>query len=459
MKEATPLDVALHNLRLELDPDSGYIRWAPDNPKHPRNWPLARKVYDIGIIILLECYTTAISTSGSAAARWSQERLDISITLAQFMFVSTYLLGQALGNVVFPPYSECFGRKKLYVASTVAYSGLCAMIGAVDSPAAAVVGRYLTGVLSSIPTVIIVGSMEDIFNAKARIWTMLPYIGVAQIGVSLGPVMSAYITQAFGWPWIFYIAAIVTAAISILLLTIKESRPSLLLSREVENLRIETGIDSLQALNHDKPPDWQTFVSNKLGTALGIIYLFTEALPHIYEDMGLNQEQSSLPFFALGFASIFNIPGRIIDHQAAKKKDKGEHLASPEYKLKGLTFAAPVLALGLWWFAWTIPPGFKLAIVLNGYLADSYLSYSSSVFAAVGLTRAVMSAMFPLFAPPMFEALGSNIAVSVLAAAMTVFSLFPFLFQRYGAWLRARSKFAQHSIQVYKENTVENDGS
>lgn len=73
------------------------------------------------------------------------------------------------------------------------------MIGAVNSPVAASVGRFLTGVLSSIPTIIIVGSMEDLFNAKDRIWTMLPYIGFAQIGVSLGPVMSAYITITWGW--------------------------------------------------------------------------------------------------------------------------------------------------------------------------------------------------------------------------------------------------------------------
>lgn len=297
--------------------------------------------------------------------------------------------------------------------------------------------------------------------------------------------------------WIFYIASIITAAIAILLLTIGESRPSLLLAHEVDLLKLKTGIDSLKALNPDKPPNLRMFLKINvlrplrliftepivfsicvmLGTALGIIYLFTEALPHIYEDMGLNKQQSSLPFFAIGFAILLNIPGRIIDHRAANKKDKADHLTSPEYKLKGLTFAAPVLALGLWWFAWTIPPmvegvhwtaslfslfaiGYgrnELAIVLAGYVADCYLSYSSGVFAGIGLTRAIMSAMFPLFAPQMFKSLGSNFAVSVLAGAMTVFSVLPFLFRRYGKWLRERSRFAQYSVQVYKENTVESD--
>lgn len=112
---------------------------------------------------------------------------------------NSYLLGQALGGLVFPPYAEAFGRKKLYVISTVIYSGFCAIIGGVQSPIAAVIGRLVTGFLSAIPTCSISGSIEDMFNSKDRIWMMLSYIGSANIGVALGPVMSAYITFAFGW--------------------------------------------------------------------------------------------------------------------------------------------------------------------------------------------------------------------------------------------------------------------
>jgi len=257
-------------------------------------------------------------------------------------------------------------------------------------------------------------------------------------------------------------------------------------------------MDFLKAVNPDSVPDWQTFVKVDIfrpvrllftepivfiascmgGTAMAIIYLFTEALPHIYEAMGMNQEQSSLPFLAIGLGFILNVPGRILDYRMANAHSKS-HSLSPEYKLRGLAYAAPTLAASLWCFAWTIPPkvhglhwivsaasllgvGYgrnELAIVLNGYMADSYLSYSASAFAAYALVRCLLSATFPLFAPMMFQSLGANVAVSILAGAMTVFSVFPLLFQRHGKSIRERSKFAQHSIQVYKENTVENDGS
>ncbi|KAJ5354508.1 hypothetical protein N7541_005552 [Penicillium brevicompactum] len=480
MDKMSDLDLALRESHLELDPKTGYIRWASTNPKHPRNWSLARKTWDIGLITLLELYTTAISTSGSAAARSAQERLGISITLSQFLFVSTYLLAQALGGLVFPPYAEAFGRKKLYVVTTVVYSGFCAIIGGLTPP-------------------LLPGSIEDMFNSKDRIWMMLTYIGSANIGVALGPVMSAYITFAFGWHWIFYIASMITGGIAMLLLTIKESRPSSILAREVKKLRKRTGIETLEPLNHDTVPDWQTFVTVDLGrplkllftepivfsaslmggTAMAIIYLLTEALPHIYEAKGFNHQQSSLPFLAIGLGFILNIPGRLVDVRAVNELRRNDCFIAPEYKLSGLKFAAPVLAGALWWFAWTIPPSIQgvhwivsvlallgigygrseIMIILTGYLADSYSAYTGSAFAAWGLVRSVLSAVFPLFAPAMFDNLGANVGVSVLAATMTVFIIVPILFRIYGKRLRERSKFAQYSMQRYKETTVEQDGT
>lgn len=39
---------------LELTPDTKFVRWLRENPKHPRNWPMGRKVYDIGLVCLLD---------------------------------------------------------------------------------------------------------------------------------------------------------------------------------------------------------------------------------------------------------------------------------------------------------------------------------------------------------------------------------------------------------------------
>ena len=41
--------------------DDGYIRWESQNPDHPRNWKLWRKVYDTGVILFLEFITLVMA--------------------------------------------------------------------------------------------------------------------------------------------------------------------------------------------------------------------------------------------------------------------------------------------------------------------------------------------------------------------------------------------------------------
>lgn len=298
--------------------------------------------------------------------------------------------------------------------------------------------------------------------------------------------------------WVFYVAAIVTAAVTVLLLGIRKSRPSLLLVREVEKLRKATGNNDLKALNPDHTPDIGTFmrialfrplqlfftepivfmVSTMSAVAFALIYLFTEALPPIYESIGFSSTSSSLPFLAIGIGLMSGLFTRIVDHRLIVKYQKHGKPLEPEHKLIGFSIGAPMLAVGLWWFAWTITPRVQdvhwiasaIPLVLIGYalnefdavlagsLADSYLSYAASGFAALSLVRSTLSASFPLFATHMFNGLGANIAASVLAAVATAFCIIPPLFSRYGRRIRGRSKFARYSLQVYQENSVDKDG-
>lgn len=298
--------------------------------------------------------------------------------------------------------------------------------------------------------------------------------------------------------WVFHVAAIVTGVLTLLLCAIRESRPSLVLVREVARVREETGIHTLKALNPDHTPDLQTFarvalfrplqlfftepivfmVASISAIAFALIYLFTEALPLVYESLGFSTTSANLPFIAIGIGLIMGLLTRVQDHRTLVKYEQEGLPPAPEHKLLGFQIGAPILAAGLWWFAWTIPPlvtnvhWFVSAIslvfigyainefdaVLAGYLADSYLGYAASGFAALSFLRSLLSAVFPLFATQMFNELGSNVAASILAAVATVFCIVPPLFSRYGRQIRARSKFARYSLQVYQENGVDKSG-
>jgi MFS family permease len=110
-----------------------------------------------------------------------------------------YLIGQAIGGVFFPPYSETFGRKTLYVASTLGFSAFSAIVASVPSLAAVVVARFITGFLSAIPTIVVAGSIEDVFNIRARVWMIFIWATTGNVAVCIGPIYSTYITNTLGW--------------------------------------------------------------------------------------------------------------------------------------------------------------------------------------------------------------------------------------------------------------------
>ena len=118
-----------------------------------------------------------------------------------------------------------------------------------------------------------------------------------------------------------------------------------------------------------------------------------------------------------------------------------------------------MLAVGLWWFAWTIPgtqvkvvawPASAVSLILLGYglnesstvlpryVLESHKSTNdaASAFTAMLTVRALLSAVFPLFTQQMFENLGNGSAGSILAAIATALCLLPLILVKFGARLR-----------------------
>ncbi|KAL3438435.1 subtilisin-like protein [Aspergillus tetrazonus] len=429
------LQQSLVQYGLKIAADGYHIQWAVGNPRHPRNWVISRKIHDISLLIFLEFFTTAVSTAGSTAANVARKEFGISNGLSIFIFVTVYLLGQALGGIILPPYSECFGRKKLYIISSATYSICCVIIAAVPSIKGVVFGRMLSGFLSAIPSTIVVGSVEDMFNSRDRVWMIWIWALVANLGLVVGPIMGTFITAELHWTWLFYVAAIVTGILTLLLLGIRESPTAL-------------------------------------------VYLFTQCLPPIYKSLGFSERQACLPFIAIGAGLSLGLLTRYLDMHLIERRRRHGTILLPEHKLAGFWIGSGVLAGALWAFAWTIPPAVQhlhwivsvLALVLigyalneidyvlGGYLADSYLSYAASGLAALSLIRALLSGILPLVSSPMFTNLGANVAVSLLAAVATLFCLVPPLFSRFGETIRARSKFAKYSLDMYQEHSVDEDG-
>lgn len=475
---------ALSEKGFDVD-DQGVVRWGTESNVHPRRWPLIRKVYDSAIICSLEFFMTLISNTGSSIAPAAAEEFGISREVALGCFTTVYLVGQAIGGLVFPSIAESFGGRTIYLTSTFGFAVFCLVIAAYPTLPVVIACRFTTGLLSAMPAVVAAGSIENMWDMTSRTFLIHIWIAGAVVGLSLGPPIATFIaTSSLQWPFVFIVATAVTGVVALLCFAMQESRPSQVLRQQVKLISKQTSFDGLSLQEDDTLPTISTFIRTSLllplklfftepivfatsimaATVYGIIYLFSECLTIVYvEGYNFNTRQASLVLLSTAAGVILTFLPRVYDIHIASLRRRQRKPLEPEDKLFGFLTAAPILAGGLWWFAWTVPPlitdlspwisiaslvlvGFSVVEfdnVLSGYLCDTYATYAASANAPMAFLRAVLSGIFPLFGQRLFRSLGSNYALFILAGVATAFCGVAVLFGVYGKRIRERSEFAE----------------
>ena len=210
--------------------------------------------------------------------------------------------------------------------------------------------------------------------------------------------------------------------------------------------------------------------------ATTIFYLQAESFIIVYSSLGFSKTQASLSLIPVAIGCLLGFLPRFYDDRLVATRQKQGKSVEPEHKLFGFALGTPILAIALWWFAWTIPPqvhthwivsmlalvpaGFSLndiTFTLEGYLADSYTVYAASAFAGGLTSRCFLVAAVLPFAHKMYTDISANAVTSVLAAVGTVFCIAPYVLLKHGKTIRKKSKFAQHSLKEYSANQVEDD--
>jgi MFS family permease len=72
-------------------------------------------------------------------------------------------------------------------------------VGVIPSVAGALVGRFLSGFTSAVPSVIVSGSIEDLFNMRERVWLIYIWACATTGGLLVGPIYGSYIAAIIGW--------------------------------------------------------------------------------------------------------------------------------------------------------------------------------------------------------------------------------------------------------------------
>jgi DHA1 family multidrug resistance protein-like MFS transporter len=461
--------------------EDGYVDFGPGDIENPKNWSAARHWYITVVAVLLVVNATFASTSPSGCLVGIAQHFHVSEEAAGLV-ITLFLLGYCAGPLVFAPLSEFYGRRWVFYITFTAYLAFNFLCAFANNFGALLVGRFLTGAFASAPLSNSPGVLADIWDPIARSNAMAVFSIMTFAGPALGPVVSGFLQLKKDWRWNFYVLLWLAGITEVLMFTIPETLPSVVLINKARRIRAAKvpGYENVKApaeaadrkLNAifkvalTRP--WKILVdpiSFLVAVYLSVVYALLYMLFTIYpivfqQKRGWNSGVGELPLIGTVVGAV--IGGGIIF--AVSARDRKRRLAGyqgrPEDRLPVAMFGGCLFAITMFWFAWSaeynsvhwiVPTlaGTFLAtsimlifVAYLNYLTDTYLMYTASAMAANTICRSACGAAAPLYTQSMFDALGVAGGGSLIGGVAVLLAPIPFIFYRYGEPIRKRSKFA-----------------
>ncbi|CCE63410.1 hypothetical protein TPHA_0E03200 [Tetrapisispora phaffii CBS 4417] len=488
-----------------IDSETGFriVEFVDDDRDDPRTWD-ARIKWNITVLLGIICFVVAMMSAvvtgdiNAPAAHFGVSEEVIILT------VSLMVWGFGLGPLVFAPLSEELGRNWIYCTTlfvAVIFIIPCAVAQNIGTLLAF---RFLDGLAFSAPMCIIGGSLSDIWRTEERGIAMSIFSAAPFLGPVMGPIVGSLLTVYCGWRWVYIFMIILSGCLyAVLFVFLPETHHQTILKRRAKKLRKLTGDQSYRAVSEIKVRTLKEIANDSLLRPLillselivflvtmymailyGLLYMFFFAYPVVYsEGKGWSDIKTSIMFIPIGVgvligtavSPLFNMD---YNRRAQRFIDKGE-IPPAELRLIPMMYGCAFVPIGLFCYAWTSFPhvswagpcfsGFAcgLGFVLlynpaNNYIVDSYQHYAASGLAAKTFVRSMWGGSVPLFTIQMYHRLGYEWASTLMAFIGLACCAIPFLFYRYGATIRKRSKYAYSpSVDVVKVTAedVENNSN
>ncbi|WVF71132.1 hypothetical protein IAT40_005929 [Kwoniella sp. CBS 6097] len=460
------------------------VDFGPEDPTNPYNWSKKYRWFLtllIGITALCPPFT---SVSYSSTVIEVSKDFGMSRELAT-AGISLFILGNAIGVLFWAPLSEIYGRQLAFTASFPLFTVANLGTALARNTRTLMVMRFFAGLFGASCLTNPGGQIGDMWAAHERamatsIFSLAPFLGPV-----LGPVIGGYVTQQCGYHWVYWLQFIYAIVITVICLVVQpETYAPTILRRQAKKftkLSTKGGGGDVYIAKYDKVkkskkeimkigllrPFELLFTEVIVGClaiygaiVYGILYLFFACFPLIYQEIrGWSVGQGGLAFLGMGLGLIVGNAINPLGNYWYRRASIPGQPTPPEARLP-LAFAAAILCpVGLFWFAWTSAPPvhwiwsilasvpFGLAFILIfsamvNYIIDSYTLYAASALAAQAVLRCLFGAAFPLFAVKMYRSLGLHWAGTLVAFLSLICAPMPFLFYKYGPYLRRKSRYA-----------------
>jgi DHA1 family bicyclomycin/chloramphenicol resistance-like MFS transporter len=175
---------------------------------------MSRKQYLFMILILGSLATISPFSIDMYLPGFPRIATDLNTTIDKVQLSLTgYLIGICIGQILYGPLLDRFGRKKPLYAGLIIY--MLASIGCAftTSVNALIVMRFFQAIGGCVGLVASQALVSDIFakDKRAEVFSMITL--VIAISPMIAPTVGGYVTAAFGWNWIFFILSGIAVAI------------------------------------------------------------------------------------------------------------------------------------------------------------------------------------------------------------------------------------------------------
>lgn len=381
------------------------------------------------------------------------------------------------GPLLFAPLSEIYGRLIVYNVtnlSFIAFNIGCALAPSLNS---LIAFRFLAGFFGSCSLTNAGGTLADMLPPERRaVYTALFALGPL-LGPVLGPVIAGFLAEAEGWRWTFWLVAIVSGFVTVILLVFgRETYAPALLQRRVDRLKKETGNDNLRhKLDQGLGPRERfrnaivrplkllflspisIFSAFYLAIAYGYMYLMFTSVTFVFQGQyNFPSNTVGLVYLGLGVGCVIGLvfSGYVLRRTAESSVADGKAL-KPEVRMQLTPIGGILLPAGLFIYGWTaqhqvhwMAPIIGMVIMGIGtmiifmsimlYIMDCFDIYAASALAANAVVRSLGGALLPFAGLSMFTALGVGWGCSVLGFIAVAMIPVPVVFLRYGEYLRKR---------------------
>lgn len=215
------------------------------------------------------------------------------------MTLSTYILGFALGQLLYGPMADSVGRKPVILGGTLIFAAAavaCALAQSIDQ---LITMRFFHGLAAAAASVVINALMRDIYP-KEEFSRMMSFVMlVTTIAPLLAPMIGGAVLVWFSWHMIFWILAIAALLASLMIFFfINETLPV----ERRQKFHIRTTIGNFATLFRHKRVLSYMLAS---GFSFAGMFSFLSAGPFVYIEINHVSPQDFGYYFALNIVFLF----------------------------------------------------------------------------------------------------------------------------------------------------------